>query len=540
MEKANHVVLIILDGWGLANTQTGNAIAQAQTPNFNKFWASFPHAQLVASGEAVGLPKGEKGNSETGHLNLGAGRIVLQDLVRINMSIADGTFFQNESFLTAIDFVKKNHGHLHLMGMIGSAGVHASNQHLFALMQLAKNRQLDQVYLDLFTDGRDSPPKSALTFLEQVENQIENLKIGQINSISGRFRAMDRDNRWDRTEKAYRAIAEGKGKIAKTAREAINQAYQSQETDEFISPTIIQGKNEPQPIKDNDAVIFFNFRIDRPRQLAKAFVLPDLEHYQPQRAAFDPYAERYGQRIYAPIENRKTFTRQKKYKNLFFVTMTEYEKGLLAEVAFPTREVPLPLAQVIAQENNRQLHIAETEKERFITYYFNGFREKPFAGENWLEVPSPLVKTYDQKPQMSAIEVTEKTLGALRKNNLDFMVINFANPDMVGHTGVLEAGIKACETTDWCLGKIANQVFITGGITLITADHGNVEEMVNLSTGEIDTEHSANPVPFIIVGKEFIGQSQTLSRGVLADVAPTVLKLMGISQPNCFTGHSLI
>ena len=538
MDNPSPVVLIILDGWGLANTQTGNAILQAKTPNFDKYWASFPHAQLIASGESVGLPKGEKGNSETGHLNLGAGRIVLQDLVRINMSIADGTFSQNQAFLEAIDFSKKNNSALHLLGMIGSAGVHANNQHLFALLRLAQKHQLDKVYLHLFTDGRDSPPKSALTFLEQVETQMASLGIGQIASLMGRFWAMDRDNRWERTQRAYQAIVEGKGLFAKTAKEAILQAYQRQETDEFIQPTIINGPS--QTVKDGDAVIFFNFRIDRPRQLTKAFVLEDLEDYQPKKAAFDPYAEKYGQKIYASLEKINTFPREKKLTNIFFVTMTEYEKGLPVQVAFPSREIPLPLAQVISQEGKRQFHIAETEKERFVTYYFNGFREQPFAGEEWFEVASPPVKTYDQKPEMSALEVTEKVLAKLRKNNLDFLLINFANPDMVGHTGVLEAGIQACEATDQVLGKIVNQILITGGTAVITADHGNVEEMINLSTGEIDTEHSDNPVPFIIVGKQFLGQSQMLSRGTLADVAPSVLKIMGIEKPSQMTGQSLI
>ncbi len=537
MERPDSIILIVLDGWGLANTQTGNAILQAKTPNFDKYWASFPHTQIVASGEAVGLPKGEKGNSETGHLNLGAGRIVLQDLVRINMSIADGTFFQNQSFLEAIKFVQKQQSSLHLMGMIGSAGVHSNNQHLFALLSLAKKHNLGSVFLHLFTDGRDSPPQSALTFLEQVEHQMTQLKIGKIASISGRFWAMDRDNRWERTQKAYQAIAENKGLLAKTPREAISQAYQRKETDEFIQPTII---SPGKPVCDNDAVIFFNFRIDRPRQLTKAFVLANLEDYQPKKAAFDPYAEKYGQKIYAPLEKIKTFPREKKFKNIHFVTMTEYERGLPTTVAFPTKEIPLPLSQVISQEGKRQFHIAETEKERFVTYYFNGYREKPFTGEEWFEVSSPPVKTYDQKPQMSALEVTDQALEGLRKNNFDFTLINFANPDMVGHTGVLEAGIQACETVDQCLGKIVNQIFVTGGTAIITADHGNAEEMINLSTGEIDTEHSANPVPFIVVGKQFLGKSQMLARGVLADIAPSVLRLMKIDQPHNMTGHPLL
>ncbi len=541
MTNPGTTTLIILDGWGLSNAQTGNAVLQAKTPNFDKYWASFPHTQLTACGESVGLPKGEKGNSETGHLNLGAGRIVLQDLVRINMSIADGTFFQNETLLAAVDFANKNGCALHLMGMIGSAGVHSSVHHLFALLKLAQEHKVNQVFLHLFTDGRDSPPKSALTFLEQVETQMKSFKIGQIATIMGRFWAMDRDNRWERTQKAYQAIVEGKGLSAPTAREAILQAYQRQETDEFIKPTLVKGSNQtPKTVKDGDVVIFFNFRVDRPRQLTKAFVLDDLENYRPKRAAFDPYAEKYGQKIYAPLEKIQTFKREKKLKNIYFVTMTEYEKGLPTQVAFPCRKIIMPLAQAISQEGKRQFHIAETEKERFVTYYFDGFRERPFTGEEWFEVSSPPVETYDQKPEMSAFEVTDKVIEILRKNNFDFVLVNFANPDMVGHTGVLEAGIQACEAVDQVLGRIVNQIFISGGTAIITADHGNVEEMINLSTREIDTEHSNNPVPFIVVSKELLGQSQILPRGILADVAPSVLKIMGLSQPSQITSQPLI
>ncbi len=541
MNNPGTTTLIILDGWGLANIQTGNAILQAKTSNFDKYWASFPHTQLTASGEPVGLPKGEKGNSEAGHLNLGAGRIVLQDLVRINMGIADGTFFQNETLIEAINFANKNGSALHLMGMMGSAGVHSSIHHLFALLKLAQKHKVSPVFLHLFTDGRDSPPKSALTFLEHIEAQMEHFKTGQIASIMGRFWAMDRDNRWERTQKAYQAIVEGKGLSAPSAKEAILQSYQRQETDEFIQPTLINSSNQAaKTVKDGDAVIFFNFRIDRPRQLTKAFVLEDLENYQPKKAAFDPYAEKYGQRIYAPLEKIETFQREKKLTNIYFVTMTEYEKGLPTHIAFPSREIPLPLSQVISQDSKRQFHIAETEKERFVTYYFNGFREKPFTGEEWFEVSSPPVKTYDQKPQMSAFEVTDKVIENLRRNSLDFILVNFANPDMVGHTGVLEAGIQACEAVDQCLGKIVNQIFITGGTAIIIADHGNVEEMINLSTGEIDTEHSDNPVPFIVVSKELLGQPRMLPRGILADVAPSVLKIMGIEQPSQMTGQPLI
>jgi len=541
MSFSHPTILIIMDGWGLSSNTRGNAVALAKTPNIDKFWASFPHTQLIACGEAVGLPKGEKGNSEAGHLNLGAGRVVYQDLVRINMSIADGSFFKNTAFLEAAKVAKNNNSALHIMGMIGAAGAHSSTQHLLALLRLAKEKKLTRVYLHLFTDGRDSPPTSAPTFLEQVETKMAELKIGKIASIMGRFWAMDRDNRWERTQKAYQTIAKGKGLTAKTPDEAIQQAYKRNETDEFIQPTVIVNHNQPTAtINDKDAVIFFNFRIDRPRQLTKAFVLKNFEDYKPKKASFDPYAERYGQKIYAPLKGIKTFKREKILKDLYFVTMTEYEKGLPTKIAFPRRQIPLPLAQVLSQNSQRQFHISETEKERFVTYYFDGFREKPFSDEEWYEISSPPVKTYDQKPEMSTFEVTQEVIKRISQNHWGFILINFANPDMVGHTGVLEAGIKACEATDQCVGKIVNYTLSMGGTALITADHGNVEEMINLSTGQIDTEHSTNPVPFIIAGKKYLGQPRVLQQGILADVTPTVLKLMNINQPTIMTGRALI
>ncbi len=535
------VVLIIMDGWGLSRHEEGNAVLQAKTPNINKLWASFPHTQLIASGEPVGLPQGEPGNSETGHLNLGAGRIVFQDLVRINTSIADGSFFKNPAFKEAAEFVRQNKSALHILGMIGAGGTHSSLNHLFALLNFAKTEKINPVYLHLFTDGRDSPPTAALSILPKIREKMAEAGVGEIATIMGRFWAMDRDNRWDRTQKAYEALVLGKGKTAPSAEKAIEQSYLESKTDEFIEPTVIlKGKKPVATINDNDAVIFFNFRIDRPRQLTKAFVLPDFEEYRPKKASFDPYAERYGQKLYAPIEREKTFKREKVLKNLYFVTMTEYEKGLPTKVAFPPRFIVFPLAQVLAQKEKRQFHLAETEKERFVTYYFDGFREKPFNLERWYEVASPPVKTYDQKPEMSAYEVTNEALKQINQNHLDFILINFANPDMVGHTGVLEAGTRACEVVDECVGKIVNRIFVNGGTAVITADHGNVEEMINPATGEIDTQHSVNPVPLIIAGRQFLGQPRTLLQGILADVAPTVLKLMGITPPTVMTGRSLI
>ena len=536
------VILIILDGWGIAPAGPGNAISLASLPNFNRLWASFPHGKLLASGEPVGLPHGEKGNSETGHLNLGAGRIVYQDLPRINMSIADGSFFENEAFLAAIEHVKKHNSGLHLMGLIGQGGVHSSNDHLFALLQLAANSGLKKVYLHLFTDGRDSPPTSAISYLSQVEEELKKRGVGKIATISGRYFAMDRDNRWERTQKTYEAMVSGKGVKAQSAQEAINNAYNQQQTDEFIQPTVILENGQPVSlINDNDGVIFYNYRIDRPRQLAKAFVLRILNSSSVVKKQFDPYAEKYFKKNNPnlPLPS-KTFTREKVLKNLFFTTMTEYERDLPTKAAFPPFMVKMPLSRVLAENNLRQLRLCETEKERFVTYYFNGQREDPCAGEDWLTIPSLKISTYDQKPQMSALEITKTVLEKINLGLYDFILINFANPDMVGHTGIIEASISALETIDDCLGKIVNSVLAVNGACLITADHGNVEEMINLVNGGIDTEHSANPVPLIIIDKNHQNNPMVLPNSILADVAPTILKLFNIPKPNDFSGRSLI
>jgi len=531
------VVLIILDGWGLAPPGPGNAVSLAKIPNFNKFWAAFPHTQLVASGEAVGLPRNEPGNSETGHLNLGAGQIVFQDLPRINMAIADGSFYQIEAFRQMVNHVQQNNSSLHLLGLVGSGGVHSSLEHLFALLRLASQASLKKVWLHLFTDGRDSPPTSAFVFLTQTQITLEKIGVGQIATLIGRYYAMDRDWRWERTQKAYELLTEGRGEQITSLKEAIKKSYEASKTDEFIEPLVV---NKEGIIKDNDGVIFFNFRIDRPRQLTKAFVLPDFERLKITKATFDPYAERYGLKLYQVPEGMTTFQRKKILKNLFFVTMTEYEKGLPTKIAFPPEIVKIPLARVLAENNLRQLHISETEKERFVTYYFNGQREKPFSNEDWVEIPSPKVATYDLKPEMSALEITQEVLKRLPDLNYHLTVINYANPDMVGHTGVIPAGIKACEAVDECLGKVVNYVFNTGGVCLITADHGNVEEMIDPLTGGVETEHSANPVPFLVVSRHFGSAGHFLREGILADVAPTILNIMGLSKPELMTGRSLI
>lgn len=536
------VVLIILDGWGMAPPGPGNAISQAKLPNFNRFWYSFPHTTLAASGEAVGLPRGEDGNSETGHLNLGAGRIVYQDLPRINMSIADGSFFKNPAFLKAINYARKNNSNLHFLGLIGAGGVHSNIEHLLALLHLCDEQNFKRVFLHLFTDGRDSPPTSALSYILKIETELKSLAFGKIATISGRYYAMDRDHRWERTEKAYWVLTKGIGEKAESAEKAIRNSYQNNLTDEFILPTVIvQGNESLTTIKSKDAVIFFNFRVDRPRQLSRAFVLDDFEKRADQ-ITFDPLAEKYYKKTMVELPKATfPFKRGTKIPNIFFATMTEYEKKLpVSAIAFSPTKIKLTLGEVIANKGLRQLRITESEKERFVNYYFNGQRESPFIGEDRTILPSSKVPTYDLKPEMSAFEITKKLLKKIDQRVYSFVFLNFANPDMVGHTGVIPAVVKACETIDLCLGKIARLVLMQKGVCIITADHGNIEEMINLKTGGVDTEHSNNPVPFIIVAKKFENKPEELKTGILADVAPTVLDLMQIIKPSIMTGRSLL
>ncbi len=404
------------------------------------------------------------------------------------------------------------------------------------MLQLAKNEGLSKVYLHLFTDGRDSPPTSSLIYINKIQSVLDKLGIGKIATLCGRYFAMDRDQRWGRTQKAYDLLTSGLGEEVASFKEAIKKSYEKGITDEFLEPKVLD-KNGL--VKDHDGVIFFNFRIDRPRQLTKAFVLSDFEKIKITKTPFDPYAEKYGWHQYQKPEIPTPFKRKKVLKDLFFVTMTEYEKNLPVQVAFPPEVVKLPLARIIAEDGLRQFHLAETEKERFVTYYFNGQREEAFPGEDRVEIPSPKVATYDQKPEMSAPEVTSELLRRLKAQFYDFIIVNFANPDMVGHTGVLQAGIKACEVVDECLGKIVEVITNLGGVAIITADHGNVEEMINPLTGEVDTEHSTNPVPFIVVDHQF-RYTPLLPQGILADVAPTILSIMKIEKPDLMTGRNLL
>ncbi|KKR42951.1 MAG: 2,3-bisphosphoglycerate-independent phosphoglycerate mutase [Candidatus Woesebacteria bacterium GW2011_GWB1_40_12] len=546
-ESSKFVLLVVIDGWGISVAGPGNPLSQANLPNMRKFMNSFPHTQLLASGEAVGLPRGEPGNTETGHLNLGAGRIVYQDLQRINMNIADGGFYDNKVLIGAIDHARKNNSNLHLMGLVGAGGVHSNLEHLFALIELAEKQQFNRVFLHLFTDGRDSPPTAAKTYVSKIREVTEKHKIGQIATLMGRYWAMDRDMRWDRTAKAYFALTKGEGHLFKTPEEAIDASYAEGKTDEFIEPSIMANP-QGQPlgiIKPNDSIIFFNFRIDRPRQLSRAFTFQDFSKAN-LPVGFDPYLVKYQKSHLAtvPTITGEPFVRGAKLDNLYFATMTQYEKAIEefgAKVAFPPENVKFPLGAIIASQGYKQLRVSESEKERFVTYYFNGQQEMAFEGEDRIIVPSPKVATYDLMPEMSALEITNNVLSKLKSGTeYKFILINFANPDMVGHTGNIGAAVKACEVVDECIGKLADMVMAYGGYMLITADHGNVEEMIDASTGSIETEHSENPVPFAVISQKTMGKSITLTSGILADIAPTILKLLSINVPSNMTGRDLL
>lgn len=543
MKENSFAMLVILDGYGIAPPSEKNAITQANTPHIKHLFASFPHTQLGASGESVGLPRGEVGNTETGHLNVGAGRIVYQDLARINMSIADGSFFENAALKGAVEQVKKNNSKLHIMGLVGAGGVHSNIEHLFAILHFAAKSELKDVFIHAFTDGRDSPPNASATYLSQVQDVITREKVGTIASVMGRYWAMDRDLRWDRTAKAYFALTKGEGHLYKTVKEVVDDSYSRGQTDEFIEPSLISdASGKPVAlIESGDAVIFFNFRIDRPRQLSRAFLLPDMG----STMDFDPYNikyEKHHKREHPSVGIG--FQRGQLLTNLYFATMTEYEKPLMeagAHELFPPERITMPLGRAISSEGFRQLRAAESEKERFVTFYFNGQQEFAFPAEDHLIVPSPKVPTYDLKPEMSARELTAAVIEKLSSNpDYSLVVINFANADMVGHTGNLSAAIKAVETLDECVGRLSDFVLSRGGLLAITADHGNAEEMINPKTGGVSTEHSNNPVPFIAIAKEYQGNPQTLQSGILADVAPTILNYLQIPTPSSMIGRNLL
>lgn len=542
MQKSR-VVLIILDGWGIGPDYAGNAIKLAHTPTFNMMTTTYPHTELAAAGESVGLPKNEDGNTETGHLNIGAGRIVYQDLPRINMSIASGSFTKNKAFLKAVDHVKTSGANLHLLGLIGQGGVHSSNEHLYALLRMCKEQKLSNVYLHLITDGRDSGPTSSPMYIDQVQKEIDSIGVGKIATVVGRYYAMDRDHRWERIQVAYEALINGTGELSDNLLGTIASRHIQNENDEFIKPVVLKENGQPLPrVASNDSVIFFNYRIDRPRELTRAITMSD-EEFVHHSESFDPYGVKYHKSHLQdnPVAPTGIFERKTRPSNLCFVSMTEYEKNLPVDVAFPPEFVEMPLSRVIALAGRRQLKLAESEKERFVTYYFNGQRELPFPGEDVKITPSPKVATYDLAPEMSGVEQTQKLLAAIEGELYDFILINFPNPDMVAHTGNLEASIKACTFVDTCLAKIYERVMQKEGMNmLITADHGNVEELISLDHGGVDTEHSAFPVPLLVVGRQFLNMGKSLPRGILADVAPTILKILGINKPSSMSGRSLL
>jgi 2,3-bisphosphoglycerate-independent phosphoglycerate mutase len=534
---ARPVVLAIMDGWGLAAPGPGNAVDQASTPNVDAWIAERPFTTLAASGLDVGLPPGQIGNSEVGHLNIGAGFVVYQELTRISKSIADGDFFTNETLIGAIAHAQATGGDLHLMGLFGPGGVHAHEDHLHALLELARRQGFARVYLHLFLDGRDVLPRSALGFLEALEAAVARTGVGTVATVSGRYYAMDRDKRWERTGRAYDALVSGKGETAASAREAIQRAYESNVSDEFVLPTVIVQDGKPvAQIKDGDAIIFTNFRPDRGRQLSQALVWPDVnerivKHYERQKAE--------GQKL-----PEQTWQRGRQLENLHVVTLTQYSEDLPVKVAFPPRPVHEPIAAVVSRAGKRQFHIAETEKYPHVTFFLNGGREEPFEGEERILVGSPKVATYDLQPEMSAAGVTEELLKAIRSDQYDFIVVNYANPDMVGHTGVIPAVVKACETVDAGMGQVVPEVLARGGAVLIIADHGNAEQMIDPETGGPHTAHTTNPVPCILVAADGrgLGKGEITLRqgGRLADVAPTLLDLMGLTPSADMTGESLI
>ncbi len=502
------VALIILDGFGLRDDKLGNAVAQANKPNYDLLWNNFPHSTLTACGEAVGLPEGQMGNSEVGHLNIGAGRVVYQSLTRINKSIREADFFDNETLLRAVEHAKENGSALHLMGLLSDGGVHSHYEHLFALLRLAKLNGLDKVFVHAFLDGRDVSPQSALDYIEKTETFMQELGVGKFASISGRYYAMDRDKRWDRIEKAYRAIVEGTALTATTPTAGVLASYKQGIHDEFVVPFVIEELGKPvATVEDGDAVVFFNFRPDRAIQLSRAFTDISFDELEKET---------------------------KKFTDLKFVTFTHYSDEVVADVVYSSQNLENTLGEVISRNGLTQLRIAETEKYPHVTFFMSGGREDRFDGEERILIASPKVATYDLQPEMSAYEVTEALIEGIEANRFDAIILNFANPDMVGHSGMLEPTIKAIETVDECLGKIIDAIHAKGGTAIVTADHGNADE-VTTQDGAPMTAHTTNPVPVIVTKSEIVLREG----GKLADLAPTMLKLLQVEQPAEMTGTPL-
>ena len=500
-------MLMILDGFGINEKEEGNAVKMANIPNLTKIFKQYPNTIIHTSGLDVGLPEGQMGNSEVGHTNIGSGRIVYQELTRITKSIEDGDFFSIPEFVDAINNCKKNNTKLHIMGLLSDGGVHSHQRHLYALLELAKRKDFEDVYIHCFLDGRDTPPASAENYLVELENKIKEKGVGRIATIMGRFYAMDRDKRWERIEKAYDAMVKGEGEKYTSVSAAIEDSYQKEIFDEFVLPTVICNNDAPiAKISENDSVIFFNFRPDRAREITRAIV----------------------------DENFDGFERE--YFKTNFVTFTNYDDTIEnVSIAFKKDEIKNTFGEYISKKGLTQLRIAETEKYAHVTFFFNGGEEKQYPGEDRILVPSPKVETYDMKPEMSALEVNDKVVDAINSRKYDSIILNYANPDMVGHTGNIEATIKALEVLDGCVQRVVDAIENNDDMLLITADHGNAEQMIDYKTGELHTAHTTNPVPLALIGKE-----AKLKEGRLADLAPTMLDLMGLEKPQEMTGESLI
>ncbi len=505
------IVLTIMDGFGINNDTNGNAIKAAKTPRLDDIFKSCPTTQIGASGLDVGLPDGQMGNSEVGHTNIGAGRVVYQELTRITKSINDGDFFDNEAFLSAVKNCKDNNSALHLMGLLSDGGVHSHIEHLYGLVELAKKSGLEKVYIHALLDGRDVPPASAADFIDELNIKLNEIGCGKLATVMGRFYGMDRDNRWERVGKAYAALVYGEGIHTLDAAAAVRASYTVKDeegkfiTDEFVLPTVVDGTER---IKSGDSVIFFNFRPDRAREITRTFVDDDFEGF-----------ERIGGR-----------------QNVFYVCMTQYDASMPnVTVAFKPQTLENTLGEVLSRLNMTQLRIAETEKYAHVTFFFNGGREVMFDGEDRILVASPKVPTYDLQPEMSAVEVCDKVCEAIESGKYDVVILNFANCDMVGHTGIFDAAVKAVETVDTCVGRVADSTLKMGGVMLLTADHGNADRMVD-TDGSPFTAHTTNPVPFSVIGKD----CKLRKGGKLCDISPTILKLLGVKQPDEMSGVSII
>ena len=513
MKKMN--ALIIMDGFGINPQEDGNAVVAAGTPCLDALKARFPHTQISGSGMAVGLPKGQMGNSEVGHLNIGAGRVVYQELTRITKAIEDGDFYQNEALCAAMDHAKTHGTRLHLMGLVSDGGVHSHSEHLYALLKMAKLRGLEQAYIHAFLDGRDVPPSSGKGFIEDLEKEIAAIGMGKVATVMGRYWAMDRDNLWDRVQRAYDAMVLGRGLTAPSAVEAVAQSYEKAETDEFVQPTVIAQNGVPAAtIGKDDAVVFFNFRPDRAREITRSLIFPDFDGF-PREDGFVPVT---------------------------FVSMTQYDATFAGRlsVAYMPQSLQNTLGEYLASLGKTQLRIAETQKYAHVTFFFNGGVEEPNSGEDRALIPSSKVATFDLKPEMSAYEVTEEAVKRIQSGQYDVMVLNFANPDMVGHTGIMEAAVKAVRVVDECVGKVVDAILAAGGNCMISADHGNAEQMVDYDTGEAYTAHTVDfPVPVILAAPEF-EDAQLKEDGRLCDLAPTLLQMMHLPKPAEMTGESLI